>query len=267
MDKILHYPSPAGSVGLYAVFRAKSDGDVWNGTTNVPFVDGNITAYDVPLTYFGGDAYGLDVPTSLPVDGYVAAIYKPATAVSAPTTTDLKLPDEWEFRWNGTATSTPAPGAADWRYALQQDVVNLLGANNLRIISNVDDDDAAIDTARVQAAGEWADAWMDARFASLGYVTPLAGTTAGTDLLVTDANVKLTVWKLNLGRVIASVAGKTPAEVAAVMNEHKKEAEDFFRSLSMRSITITANRLYARGSKIEAYARETASVYRTWCQL
>lgn len=263
-DKIIHFPG--AEIGIYAIIRHRADGSVWNGTALVAWVDLNVDTYDIALAFVGGDAYAFTVPTTLPTNKtYTVAFYKRATSATPATTGDTKLSDEWEFGWNGTTSTVAAPGAADWRYALQQDVVNLLGANNLRIISNVDDDDAAIDTARVQAAGEWADAWMDARFASLGYVTPLTGTTTGTDLLVTDANVKLTVWKLNLGRVIASVAGETPAEVAAVMNEHKKDAEDFFRSLSMRSISITADRLYARGSKIEAYVPSGSSV--TWCQL
>jgi hypothetical protein len=155
--------------------------------------------------------------------------------------------------------------AGEWTYADEDDVVALLGEANLRIISNVDSDDSATDSARIQAAGEWADAWMNARFATLGYETPLAGMDAGTTLLVAEANARLTAWKLNQSRLIASVTGKTPTEIAAVLDEHKRLCDQFFRDLSMRVITITADRLYTRGSKAEAYIPDT--VCGTWCQL
>jgi phage gp36-like protein len=160
-----------------------------------------------------------------------------------------------------------AAAGTGWHYADQDDVVALIGESALRIISNVGDTDTTTDTARLQTAGEWADAWMDARFATLGYVTPLEDTDAGTDLLVAEANARLTVWKLNQARVIANNMGKTPAEIAKVIEENKKMADQFFRDLTMRRITITAERLYSRASKAEAYVPDSVTACGTWCQL
>lgn len=264
-DKLYHYPSTS-DLGLYALFRKRSDGTVWNGTAMVAYVNADIGTYDVPLTYVGGDAYSLSIPDDLPTGtDYVVAVYRP-TLIGTPAIADTKLPDEWEFRWNGSTALDVPPGDAAWHYANQTDVEALIGESALRIISNVGDTDTTTDTARLQTAGEWADAWMDARFATLGYVTPLEDTDAGTDLLVAEANARLTVWKLNQARVIANNMGKTPAEIAKVIEENKKMADQFFRDLTMRRITITAERLYSRASKAEAYIPDV-TVCGTWCQL
>lgn len=265
--RLFYYPG--ADAALYAIFRNSVTGTVWNGTAMAAWSDAAIATYDVLLTFVGGDGYTLEVPDDLPTgQNYTAAVFVPDTP-GTPATTDTKLPDEWEFKWNGSTAEDAAPAEANWHYAQQSDVESLLGEANLRIISNIGDDDSTTNTARLQSVGEWADAYFNARFASMGYTTPLAGTTAGTDLLVTEANARLTAWKLNQARVIASVAGKTPAEVAAVMEEHKKLADQFFRDLSMRRISITATKLYTRASKIEAYIPDTVTVCRGFwgCQL
>lgn len=146
-----------------------------------------------------------------------------------------------------------------WTYANQAAVESIIGVSNLRIISNVDDDDSTLDSTRLTASGEWADAYINARMSSLGFVTPLANMDATTTALVTEAAARLTAWKLNQGRIMASVVGKTPTEITKVLDEQYRLAHEFFREVAYRKINIVADRTYSRASKAEAYIPDVTS--------
>lgn len=266
--RIINYPSPAGDRGIYVIISDVESGEVWNGTATEDWQDANLATYDVATDYLGGGRYQFTVPAALPAGATYQAAFKVPTTIGTPALTDTKLSDEFEFRWNGSSASEPAPGAADWYYADQDDVIALIGEANLRIISNVGDDDSTIDTARVQAAGEWADALCNLRFKSLGFDVPLANTNADTDALVTEANARLTAWKLYEARMLAAMQGKTPTEIGKIAEENKRMADDFFRGVTYRTIPITADRTYSRASKAEAYVPDTVpGCCGTWCQL
>lgn len=123
-SKIVRY-NATGDQSLYAIIRAKADGKVWNGTALVTWVDGNITAYDVALTFVGGDGYGFTIPADLPIGAtYIAVFYRPTTP-GTPAISDYS-PEEWEFTWGGTI-DTVTPSAAGTNQTTIGELVTILG--------------------------------------------------------------------------------------------------------------------------------------------
>jgi hypothetical protein len=269
-DRIIYYPA---SADIYAHFRERATGKVYDGTTTLAtWSDADIASYDVALTSLGGDAYGLTVPTNLPNGRvYVVAFYLRAAA--SPSIGDIKLPDEWEFRWGGSADSAPGPGEASWYYADQQAVQDVIGERALIDISNEPNATAAsVNTARLQRVGEEVDAMIDAKLANLGYVTPMEvgevevpdlDDTHATKLIMRGISARMVAWKLNEPRMLLSLSG-APRLVAAidkVMEAHRESADATLRRIGMRSIYIAADKRYTITAPAEVYIPDSATTY------
>lgn len=127
----------SGSNTIYAIIRQISDSTVWNGTSFVTWVNGNITTYDIPLTDRGGDLYSADFPTTITTGiEYRVSYYEQLGAT--PAITDTFLSSE-EGYWNGTnlvthlISSTPASTITIYDTLLycQLDDVKLLLPTNM----------------------------------------------------------------------------------------------------------------------------------------
>jgi hypothetical protein len=160
MSRELSVTFATAGANLYAVLRRSNDDYVWNGSALVAWVNGDMANYDVPLTDYSGDVYSADMPSGLPAGNYRAVYYERAGAT--PAITDLLLKSE-TFRWNGTVVTTPDPGSAAWYYSDQAGVERLLGTANLAIVSNLENDDEALDTGTIEADGEASDALINLR--------------------------------------------------------------------------------------------------------
>jgi hypothetical protein len=80
-----------GSATIYAIIRDTGDsGEVWNGSSFVAFVNGDIATYDVPLTSRGGDFYSADFPGGI-ANGTVCEVGIYEQAGGSPAITDLLL--------------------------------------------------------------------------------------------------------------------------------------------------------------------------------
>lgn len=262
--KLQFYPSTS-DLGLYAIFRSMTDGDVWNGTTMVPWVDLNIGLYDVATTFLGGDAYGLTIPTALPSgDDYTATFYKP-TVIGTPSISDAKLPDEWKFRWTGVIDIDPGePGDPTWHYADYTAVKDILGLADLSIVADPRNG-LTEDMSLIQRCGEYSDAVIDAKFATFGFTTPLASTSAATDLILRDISAKLTIAQLNRSRalVVVTRAGQTGQQVAGVdkqIGTWERESWHMLTSLASGRMGLTADRTSA-GPSVPVPAFTTSFTY------
>jgi hypothetical protein len=256
-DKIINYPGSV-DVGIYANLTNIETGQVWNGAAMVAYNSTNVDQYDTALTFLGGGRYGFTVPTSLPSGATYQAAFKKRAAVSDPATiNDFKLPDEWEFRWGGSAESAPGPGAASWYYADQGDVQDVIGEKALILISNEPDvTPSTVDTARLQRIGELVDQLIDARMAAYGYVTPMTGMSDGTALIMKDVSARSVIWKLNEPRMLTSLSSPTArnaSQIDKIVTAHRELAEMTLRRIGMRSILITADRNYAITAPAEVY--------------
>ncbi len=96
------YITSSATITPYAVVRRKSDAYVWNGTTFVAFVNGDVGNYDIPLTSRGGDFWSADMPTGI-TSGQLIVQYYDRTGAS-PAITDVKI-RESELYWGGTSSS------------------------------------------------------------------------------------------------------------------------------------------------------------------
>lgn len=183
-DHITSYPSTT-DVGVYAQYTSLTTGEVWNGSAMEAWDDANVDEYDVPAEFFSGGRYGSHVPSALPKDDYFVRFFK-RSAVDAPATlSDLKLPDEWSFRWNGTTLSSTQPGAAAWYYDAEEGVALAMGETDL----DIDSDLEATNTrnhAVIQADGEASDAIVNGILAAAEIET----------VPVIQADVKDYIWKL-----------------------------------------------------------------------
>lgn len=191
--QIINYPSPAGDVGIYALLSDLADGKVYDGTTTLAvWVDGNLGNYDVPLTYLGGNRYLFTIPANLPTGNFQAVFKKKSTAVAAPALTDIKLPDEWNFRWNGSsATPAPAPGDPVSDYHTYAEFLTRWGTENVRVSANKDNTDMEdIDTVAVQQSFDFAASEITSYFSGGPYALPF----------VFDGDVPATVkdWAMTL---------------------------------------------------------------------
>ena len=113
----------------------------------------------------------------------------------------------------------PTVGAVVGRYASQGDVESIGGAENVRVWSNLENEDDEVDTARVRDALEYADAVIDALMAEGPYAVPLA-LGAGETIVRTWAGRLAAVW---LWR------GRTPGrvdETSATMVELERKTFD-----------------------------------------
>jgi uncharacterized phiE125 gp8 family phage protein len=135
-----------GSGNLYAIIRERPDGDVWNGTANVSWVDGDIDDYDIALASQGGDLYSADVPEDLPAGDYRALFYERAGAT--PATTDLFLTSR-PFHRNGSAASEPDDSTRPVTWAEAKAHLRLTG----------DDDQTQVETM-IDAATDFAESRM-----------------------------------------------------------------------------------------------------------
>jgi hypothetical protein len=82
--------SPSSSA-VYAIIRDLGDsGEVWNGSSFVAFVNGDIADYDVPLTSRGGDFWSADFPTGI-ANGTECEVGIYDRASASPAITDLLL--------------------------------------------------------------------------------------------------------------------------------------------------------------------------------
>jgi len=219
--RMFFYPGP--DAGLYAIFRNSTTGTVWTGTVMAAWSDAAIGTYDVPLSFVGGDAYTLTVPTTLPTgQNYTASVYVPSTP-GTPAITDTKLPDEWEFRWNGsTAEEAPEPGEAAGDYVDQAYMELVRGEKNIREWSNKDNSSDTTDTAAVQAAIDQAEALINAELKG-NYVMPIElGEDATGTLILKGWAETLASTQLYMARGLQddnAVGDKLRAERDAVMEQ------------------------------------------------
>lgn len=176
-SRLVTYPTPSTSLGLYAVLRDRSTGKVYNTATTIveTWVDASLEEYVLNLTFLGGDSYGFTVPDDLPHATYVASFYKPTGGPGVFSLTDLKLPREWEFRWVGRAVDPSPPGSpvsdliTDYNKFLR-----CWGERNVVAVSNKDDDAATtVDTLVVQDAFDYADAEVYKALRGSAYSVPL----------------------------------------------------------------------------------------------
>jgi hypothetical protein len=251
-----------GSVAPYAMIRRRSDRYVWNGSAFVAFVNGDIAGYDIPLTSGGGDYYSADFPTDIATGvDYDVVYYEYAAVAGTPTIADLVL-DRRAVRWGGVTTASLI-GGADWYYADQQDVVDLIGSDTLRMISNEPTaaSDTAANTNRIQRTGEFVDAMIDGRLATMGYVTPLEDMSAATELIMANLSAGMVVRELNRPRQLLNEKRPTLNSIDMRIRDAISGAEGILKQIGLGLIQITATRRYDRKATAKVYTTTTADGY------
>lgn len=176
----LSYP---GTNDTYAIIRQTSNGYVWNGSTFVAFVDGDIDNYDVPLSSKGGDLYTADFPSSITTNIEYRVMYYEQDGAS-PATTDLLLNSE-EGYWDGTqlvknlstatiATSTTTYDDLTLLYATSTDVKALLPRQITRSLNQINSvAQPVISTSDIEDYIRRAQTEIDGKLSHL-YVVPLS---------------------------------------------------------------------------------------------
>lgn len=137
----------------------------------------------------------------------------------------------WTFLVAGQTIVSPKDvvahaASADWYYADQEDVEDLIATENLQIVSNLDNDDTEMDTARIQRGGEWADAYMDSYLRGL-YTVPLVGMDDATTLLMADISARLVAWWLYQKRGVREAStGQTVQKSLDILFANHKDIAD-----------------------------------------
>ncbi len=146
--------------------------------------------------------------------------------------------------------STVPADSVSWYYADQQSVEDLIGFANLRISSNLDANDEAIDTALLLRAGLWSDSQINLKLKKK-FVVPLVNMDDDTEIELDDISTRLVVWRLNQQRVIQAFPDRTPMKIVeAAMNTHKKIADDKLTSIVTGLTMIEASRVGSSGGRI-----------------
>lgn len=113
----LQTPYNGAGATLYAILRRKTDGYVWQTTTDtfVAWVNANIANYDIPLADQGGDLYAADMPSAMTVGvGLDIFYYVMAGATPALTDSPTTIKPYEEKVWLGNALSTPGSGTGNY---------------------------------------------------------------------------------------------------------------------------------------------------------
>lgn len=145
-----------------------------------------------------------------------------------------------------------ARDGADWEYADEQDVIDLIGEDSLKQISNVGTDASTVNSDRVQRAGESADAWINARLSRMGYTVPLANMDANTTRMMTDLSTRLTAIELNKARGILALGGTNGNKLQRAFDEMNRETLSMFRNIQTGYTRIVADREYDLATPIES---------------
>lgn len=117
---------------------------------------------------------------------------------------------------------------ASWLYANQDDVEDAIGTYNLKVQSNQEDDADQANVARIQKAGNWADAYMH-KYLNGVYVTPLTNLSAEDRIILQEISVDLVIWKLSRWRTFQL----PPVEDGD--DRELKKAEDFFVTVKTKA--------------------------------
>jgi hypothetical protein len=224
-----------GSANLYAVLRAQ-DGTAWTGTAIETYDDAHWATYAVALTSLGGDLYGADMPSDLPVGNYRAFYYIRAGGSAA--TSDL-LRNSEAFRWNGTITSVSSGGAA-WTYSSEARF-NLWNQQTATDIQDFGD------SAVLQGAGDRGDAYIDSGLAGMGFTVPLANMNTRTETLLEDVSNHAARWQLADAQQWNVTQGGKPDDATKAVLRDKKYVDDFLAKVAKTPAMIVADGIPSSG--------------------
>ena len=120
-------------------------------------------------------------------------------------------------------------GMAVGLYADQNDVIDMIGRDNLEVISDVENDDAAVDVPRVQRGFNSTDALIHRELRKGGnlFVIPLVPLDNDAIETAKEASARLCAWWCDQNRGTRDVSPKaTPKGVAAIYENHRQIAMD-----------------------------------------
>jgi hypothetical protein len=215
----------------------------------VDWDDLDVADYDLAVADVGGGLRELTIPASLP-DGSYRAVFRVLAGV-APATTDviLNYQSNHDFDWrNGTVIS--AGGDAEWYYATQTDVEDAISAAGLAIASNMENADTSPVVARIQRAGDYADALMNGRLSAFGYAVSSGGidiSASGDAEILKQISVGIVIAQLCRWRIlqVPDFAGNPQATISKIADNHWKDADAMLDRIMTGNIALSAERISA----------------------
>lgn len=157
----------------------------------------------------------------------------------------IELTASGETTWISGVKSATTAGSAAGLYADLEDVADLMGLDNLQIASDLENDDTAVDAARVQRGFNSTDPMIHAEIRGGGiFAVPLASMSTDTAAIMKDVSARLMAWWLYNNRGIADVDPQNPPKgVAGIFNNHYKIAMDTLTSIRFEPQRISATRI------------------------
>jgi hypothetical protein len=231
----LHMSSPSspGITNFYAVIFPYAGRNVVKASDGsiIPISSSNWPLAVIPLddTNSPGEYYG-SIPQSMPTGRYSWAPYQGSGAISDSSQGD----SEW-FDWNGTAQPvTPVVDPTGY-YASRSGIAGIIGDSNVVLWSQLETQDAPtdVDTVILQSVLNRVDNYFNRRLREIGYVAPLATTSADFAYLQDLANQKAAVF-LYRGR--PETMTDPGEDVAGRMRNMDQDVEESLDELLMLGI-------------------------------
>jgi hypothetical protein len=241
-DRLVKFPS-AVDAGIYALVQEKGSGQTWNVTAGVveAWSDANFADYRQATIFTGRNTYGYTVPANLPHGEYVATFYLPTGGVA--TLADLKLPDEFEFKWTGHVAAAPIVGEPAGQYTNKTFFDLFNGGAKATDVESDGDGDGESDPDILQNAIDAGENFINSRLRGLGFTVPLTGMDAITTRTLRDYANTATRRELAKQLLFAGYAGRTmkDADQRRIADNDTKELEAWFERLYDETEKLTTD--------------------------